>query len=58
MLYENELKESLKVNQIDTEDAFHAMFIMQAPGFENWNYTVENGDGALHVCFLFVILLF
>jgi len=22
---------------------------LQAPGFENWNYTVENVDGALHV---------
>ena len=58
MLYENELKESLKVNQIDTEDAFHAIFIMQAPGFENWNYTVENVDGALHVRFFICYFTF
>ena len=23
--------------------------MLKAPGFENWNYTVENVDGALHV---------
>ena len=23
---------------------------LQAPGFEDWSYTVENVDGALQVC--------
>ena len=28
---------------------FQVFAYFQAPGFENWNYTVENVDGALQV---------
>ena len=28
---------------------FQLFAYFQAPGFENWNYTVENVDGALQV---------
>ena len=52
-LYENELKESLQVREkiyfVKTCTADTIPIFLKANGFENWSYTVENVDGALHV---------
>ena len=49
-LYENELKESLQVRENNILFMHFYIFLFpKANGFENWSYTVENVDGALHV---------
>ena len=52
-LYENELNESLQVKEENLFEMRYQIYnfpiILKANGFENWSYTVENVDGALHV---------